>query len=194
MVAEKKIPETFILVNTSYLDFILNDVKQNFERILSRPLPSLDLVGLLTYISMDAGAQTRQSGTDVLFLSEYRDVVVKNCEPSELKDVLDGKACMSDVGEMTFAFSNTEGFTSLQELYADTMRHLCKIKGLKRICLLYGDKDTDEIRDEIVRIKPDNVDIVLFRMDRQESKDSLKHELLIYPLLKAFGVRSEELG
>lgn len=190
---EKKIPETFIVVDTSYLDFISNDVKQNFERILARPLPSFDLVGLLTWLSMDAGAQTAKSGSDVLFLSDLSDVHIRNCEPENLRQTLDGKACMTEIGEMTFAFSNTEGFTTLKDLFSDTANHLCKIKGLKRIALVASDSELDEMTPELLKNKPENVDIVMFRMDRKEPEGSIRHELLIYPLLKAFGVRSEEL-
>lgn len=193
MEEEKKIPETFMLVNASYLDFIVNDVKTNFERILSRSLPGLDLVSFLVYMSMDAGAQTEQSGTDVLFLSDMPGVIIRNSVPEDLKGELDGKACMTEVGEMSFSFSNTEGFTSLKELYSDTVQHLCKIKGLKRICLVASDSEMDEMKDLLLKSKSKNVDIVLFRMDHKESDSALKHELLIYPLLKAFGVRSEEL-
>lgn len=193
MEEEKKIPETFILVDTSYLDFISNDVKLNFERILARPLPSFDLVGLLTYLSMDAGAQTPVSGSDVLFLSDLPDVHIRNCEPGNLKATLDGKACMTETGEMTFSFSNTEGFTTLKDLFADTVGHLCKIKGLKRIALIASDKDFDEMSADLLKNKPENIDVVMFRMDHKEPTGSLRHELLIYPLLKAFGVRSEEL-
>lgn len=190
---EKKIPETFIVVDTTYLDFILNDVKQNFERIISRRLPPLDLVGFLVYLSMDAGAQTQQSGADVLFLSDMSDVNIKNCEPDCLKKTLDGKACLTEVGEMTFSFSNTEGFTSLSELYSDTVLHLCKIKGLRRIALIASEEEFDKMKDSVTKNKPDNMDVVLFRMDKKESDNTLRHELLIYPLLRAFGVRGEEL-
>lgn len=193
MEEEKKIPETFILIDTSYLDFVSNDVKQNFERILARPLPAFDLVGLLTYISMDAGAQTAKSGSDVLFLSDLPDVHIRNCEPANLKKELDGKACMTEIGEMAFSFSNTEGFTTLKDLYTDTVNHLCKMKGLKRIALVASETFLDEISAEILKNKPESIDVVIFRMDHKESLEGLRHELLIYPLLKAFGVGAEEL-
>lgn len=187
------LPETVILIDTPFLDFIVNDVRVNFERILSRKLPDLDLVGFLVYLSMDAGAQSNKGGAEVVFLSDDTELVLRSCSPKDLKAQLDGLACMTDVGEMSFTVVKTEGFTTLKDLYKDTTLHISKLKGIKRIAIVAGDADFDLIRNEIAENKSDSIDIIDFRMDRQHFDDSLKTEMLIYPMLKAFGVRSEEL-
>lgn len=188
------LPETVILIDTPYLDFIINDVKGNFERILSRKLPDLDLVSFLVYLSMDAGAQSDKGGAEVVFVSDDENFVLSSCSPKDLRSQLDGLACMTEIGEMSFTVARTEGLTTLKDLYKDTILHINKLKGIKRIALVTDDADFDMIRNEIAESKSDNVDIIDFRMDRKTFDDTLGTELLIYPMLRAFGVRSEELS
>lgn len=190
---ESKLPETVILADSSFLNFIVSDVKTNFERILTKSLPKMDLVSFFVYIAMDAGAQSQLGDAEVVLLCNAEDAVLHDAMPSDLKKELDGKACKTEVGEMSFTCVDSEGFASTKDLLTDVYTHICKIKGLKRIAFIADDTTFDSVRDEILKNKPENVDLTKFRMDRQVSETEIRHEILVYPVLRALGVRSEDL-
>lgn len=193
MSEERKLPETVILADSSYLNFIVSDVKTNFERILAKPLPKMDFVSFFVYVAMDAGAQSQLSDAEIVLLCNSEKAVMRDTQPSDLKRELDGKACKTEVGEMSFTCVDSEGFAATKELFSDVYSHICKIKGLKRIALIADDADFDSIREDILKEKPKNVDLVQFRMDRQVSDTDIRHEILVYPVLRALGVKSEDL-
>ena len=50
-----KLPETVMLIDAAFLNFVIVDLKKYFENQLNRPLQQIDLSSLTTYLALDAG-------------------------------------------------------------------------------------------------------------------------------------------
>lgn len=186
-------PRNVVVVDVAYLNGIISDFKHSFERMLGRVLPDMDLVTLLTCVAMDAGMEAGGEGVDVVLVGSPGSAVLEHCSPSRIHEELDGRACGSAVGEMSFMLATTEGFASADAMCGEVALALSAIEGLRRLVLLVGDGafEPSGLNQE-GRKQP--LEVVRFVMGDAAWHDGWRTETLAYPMLKAFGVRGEELS
>ena len=68
MEEEIKMAETVMLIDASFLNFVTEDIKKNFERMLNRELQEMDLSHLFTYLALDAGIVEGQNEIQIFFI------------------------------------------------------------------------------------------------------------------------------
>ena len=186
-------PRNVVVVDVAYLNGIIGDFKHSFERMLGRVLPDMDLVTLLTCVAMDAGMQAGTEGIDVVLVGSPGSAVLEHCSPSRIQEELDGRACGSAVGEMSFMLATTGDFASSDALCGEVVLAVSGIKGLRRLVLLVGDGAFDPSAF-VQEGRRQPLDVVRFVMGGASLDDGWRTETLAYPMLKAFGVRGEELS
>ena len=190
---EVKFSETVMLVDAAFLNFVITDIKKNFERMLNRPLHDVDLSDLFVYLGLDAGLNIGKNEVQVLLIYDTESAKLSYCHPSDLAKELNGTAFQdSTLGEFLFYSFQPEGMAALEDLYLESLTLLTEAKEVKKLVVIsfneeYGDK-VSAILD-----KAEDKEIVQFRMNEPGKETGYRWEILAYPLMQALGIRGDEL-
>ena len=117
-----KLPANVILIDVAYLNFMINDIKKYFERRLDRSLQQIDLALFIEYLAMDASYPIGQNQTQILLAFDNDSAQLYNCQPSDIRNELDGMAFSGDMGEFMFAGVPCEEMVSRDALILDLLR------------------------------------------------------------------------
>ena len=110
------------------------------------------------------------------------------------KKELDGVAFDSSLGEFLFASAFTEGVVSREELFLDILTIALESKDVKHLIVLSFDEEYgDEVLDKLNQKDLDK-SIVQFRMREPQAQLHFKWDMLVFPLMKAFGIESSEIN
>lgn len=191
---EKKLSaETAILIDACFLEMLTTDFKKNFERIIGRELNIIDLSELLTYIALDGGITPGENDIDVLFIYSSEHPSFSNCIPARLDTELNNVAFKNSIGEFTCRTFPNERIVSTDDMFVDSLQIIAEAKEVKRLLVVgyneeYGDK-IEEVLD-----KTEGKIITQFRMDEPKEKKKYATEIIAYAVMKALGIKGEELN
>lgn len=185
--------ETVMLIDASFLNFVVNDIKKAFEGMLNRPLQTVDLSELMTYFALDAGVTEGGGQIQVLMIYDRDSVKLANCQPSDLKKELNDTAFKNQFGEFCFNSFQPEDMATLEQLYLESLKVVAEAQSVKRLILISNNEEYGEkIRAELP--KRGDMKVIQFRMDEPGSQISAHWELLMYPIMQALGIRGDELN
>lgn len=191
---DKKIalPETVILIDAAFLNFVVSDLKRYFEKFLKRPLQEIDLSLLTTYLALDAGIGEGDNKVQLLFVFDKNSSELMHCSPSDLKEELNGVAFSCQFGEFSFSGVPCEDMVTREELFLDLLEIISDSADVKKLIVIsfneeYGDKVTallNKVQEKVV---------IQFRMNEPEDTVEYQWEMLAFPLMQAFGIKGDEL-
>lgn len=184
--------ETVMLIDASFLNFVVNDIKKAFEGMLNRPLQTVDLSELMTYLALDAGVAEGEKQIQVILIYDKECTKLVNCNPSGLEKELNDTAFKNQFGEFCFNSFQPEDMATLEQLYLESLKVVGEAKTVKRLILvsnneLYGEKVMNSLSER------EDMEVIQFRMNEPERQISTHWELLIYPVMQALGIRGDEL-
>lgn len=184
--------ETVMLIDASFLNFVVNDIKKAFEGMLNRPLQTVDLSELMTYLALDAGVAEGEKQIQVILIYDKECTKLVNCNPSGLEKELNDTAFKNQFGEFCFNSFQPEDMVTLEQLYLESLKVVGEAKTVKRLILvsnneLYGEKVMNSLSER------EDMEVIQFRMNEPERQISTHWELLIYPVMQALGIRGDEL-
>lgn len=184
--------ETVMLIDASFLNFVVNDIKKAFEGMLNRPLQTVDLSELMTYLALDAGVAEGEKQIQVILIYDKECTKLVNCNPSGLEKELNDTAFKNQFGEFCFNSFQPEDMATLEQLYLESLKVVGEAKTVKRLILvsnneLYGEKVMNSLPER------EDMEVIQFRMNEPERQISTHWELLIYPVMQALGIRGDEL-
>lgn len=190
--AQIKLSETVVLIDTTFLNFVIMDMKGYFERTLQRPLPEIDLSVLTTYLTLDAGVTEGMNEVQFLFVYDKDSTCLYHCQPSNLETELNGVAFRSPCGEFLFASVPSEGMVSREDLFLDLLTIVSDSADVKRMVIL---SFNEEYGDEVTKVLNgvQGKAIVQLRMNEPECPVKYKWEMLAFPIMQALGIKAEEL-
>ncbi|MEY8708387.1 DUF6621 family protein [Bacteroides faecichinchillae] len=187
-----KLSETVVLIDAAFLNFVIMDMKRYFEETLQRTLQEIDLSMLTTYLTLDAGIVEGKNEVQFLFVYDKDSNKLQNCQPSDLKNELNGVAFQSPYGEYLFASVPSEGMVSREALFLDLLSIISDSADVKKMIIIsfneeYGDKVTTVLSE--VKEK----EIIQFRMNEPQIPVEYKWDMLAFPVMQALGIRADEL-
>lgn len=187
-----KLSETVVLIDAAFLNFVIMDMKRYFEETLQRTLQEIDLSMLTTYLTLDAGIVEGKNEVQFLFVYDKDSNKLQNCQPSDLKNELNGVAFQSPYGEYLFASVPSEGMVSREALFLDLLSIISDSADVKKMIIIsfneeYGDKITTVLSE--VKEK----EIIQFRMNEPQRPVEYKWDMLAFPVMQALGIRADEL-
>ncbi|WP_125041115.1 DUF6621 family protein [Bacteroides faecalis] len=187
-----KLSETVVLIDTAFLNFVITDMKGYFEETLQRTLQDIDLSMLTTYLTLDAGIVEGKNEVQFLFVYDKDSNKLQNCQPSDLKNELNGVAFQSPFGEYLFASVPSEGMVSREDLFLDLLSIISDSADVKKMIIIsfneeYGDKVTTILSE--VKEK----EVIQFRMNEPQIPVEYKWDMLAFPVMQALGIRADEL-
>lgn len=188
-----KLPENVMLIDVAYLNFVIKDMQNYFERALNRQLQVIDFAELVSYLALDADYKKSDQETHVVLVYDKDSAHLYHSTPSDITSDLNGMAYKDQFGEFAFAGVPTEGLTTRGELFIDLLQIAIESKDTKRIVVLSNNEELDKSITTMLNDVTDK-EIIQFRM--QESDQSLKYrwQFLPYPIMQALGIRGDELN
>lgn len=196
-----KLSKTVMVIDVAYLNFVINDLKNYFERKLERSLQKIDLALFAMYLAMDAGIEEGENDVQILLLYDKESEELHHCMPCDVKQELDGVAFRGSLGEFSFMAVPSEGFVSRGELFLDLLRIILNSADVEKMVVVsfneeYGEDVEDILKEYIDRMTEGNEsekDIIQFRMEEPVSPVGYLWKMLGYPLMTALGIKGEEL-
>lgn len=187
-----KLSETVVLIDAAFLNFVITDLKNYFEKKLARTLQDIDVSVLTTYMMLDAEMCDQKNDVQFLIIYDAKSSNLIHCHPSALKDELNGVAFQSPFGEYSFASVPSEGMVSREELFLDLLSIVADSADVKKMIVAsfneeYGDKVSDILNDV------EGKDVLQFRMNEPDSPVNYKWDMLAFSVMQALGVKAEEL-
>lgn len=192
MEQENKFTGTVILVDVSFLNFVIEDLRMNFEKMLKRNLQDVELDKLFTYIALDAGLREGHNEIQVLMIYDESSEQLRYCRPSDLKKELNDTAFRNSIGEFSFFSFQPEKMATLEELYLESLKLVADAKEIEKLIVISFNEEYGIKVNEILN-KVDGKEIIQFRMNEPEYPVTYRWEVLAYPVMQALGIRGEEL-
>ena len=189
--------ENVILADADYMDGVAFNLTVNFERMLGRRVPPADTALWAECVALDGGVSPSnlpngEKGVQVVLVHEREHTALKNFEPGNYTEELDGKAVQSRVGELVFNAVQTEDLAPKEQLMKDLLQLLCEQKAVKRLMVVVDDTMAGVLRPILQRNDSDERRTTLLTMQPIQG-GAYRHVLLGYSLMAALGISSREI-
>lgn len=195
-----KFSESVILIDVSFLNETVGDIKSYMGERLGRELPDVDLPAWLSYVALDAGLRKGDNEIQVLLVHDGGVEALPHCLPASLKE-LDGRACRTSVGEFAFSCVTAADITTSADLFLDLMELALDSADVKRLALvpfhrLYAGRVEEGLRKfyEEKKVKETTgCQVVYFMMAAPEKPVPCTCDSVLYSLSHVLGIQPEEL-
>lgn len=192
--------ENVILVDGDYIDRVAFDLTVNFERMLERRIPQADLARWLECLALDGGIREEQGTSDnqVILLHSKTKGRLENFIPGSYTDELDGQAFSGNLGEFCLSAVPVEEMTTMEDLFAESLQHICQQPEIKRLMVVGDDRYYHRIRGILdskhsFSSEGDGERFTTVFTMQPMSGGRFQQEILGYSLLAALGIKSAEL-
>lgn len=187
-----KLSQNVMLIDASFLNFVVMDLRKYFERLLKRSLQEIDLTELSSYLALDAGIAEGENEIQMLMVYDKESTVLQHCHPSDLKGELDGVAFKNQVGEFVFAGVPCEEMVSRADLYVDLLGIVADCSNVKRLIVVsFNEEYGQEVTAALSKVE--GKEIIQFRMNEPEEMLAYRWEMLAFPVMQSLGIRGDEL-
>lgn len=198
MTNDVKFSKNVILIDVAFVNEVIAKSKKPMEEQLGRELPNIDLPAWLSYLALDAGLREGDNEIQVLLVHSEGTHTLDCCEPANL-DGLDGMACRTSLGEFVFSTVSPASITNTVDLFLDLMNLTLDSADVECLMLLpfhplYGNEVEDGLRSFFKgKSKEECSKAVYFLMDKLLEPIPCRSDLVAYSILRAFGIKSEDL-
>lgn len=199
MAENVKLAENVILVDVVYFNDVVKDLKRYFELQLGRPLQNIYVEEWASYLALDSGIRGKDNAIEVLFVHDGQTKELLHCDPTDLKKDLNGVGYTNQLGEFAFTSVSSEGLVSRANLYLDLLNIALDSAEVKRLMLVpfiedYGAKLMEVLDEHLRDADPEkSKEVFLFNMDEPAHPAACKWDLLGYSMMRALGIKAEEL-
>lgn len=197
MAENVKLAENVILVDVAYFNDVVKSMKRFFEAQLGRTLQEIYVEEWASFLALDSGLRDGGHKIDVLFVHDRENGRLAHCDPADLDKDLNGVGYTNRLGEFTFTSVSSEELVPRDTLYLDLLDIALNAADVKRLMMLpfmkaYGAKVIEGI-DKYKKNGGPEKEIFLFSMDEPEQLAEGKWDLPGYSLMRALGIKAEEL-
>lgn len=193
-----KFSPNVLLIDVSFINQFVAASKQMLSERLGRTLPDLDLPAWLTYLALDAGLREGDNEVQVLLVHDVSTRRLQACQPADLES-LNGMACRTPLGEFLFSCVTPADIATREELFLDLMTLAQDSADVQCLGLLpshpeYGRKMEEELA-KLLADKDAEVcrKVLYFTLSQPSPEWKFRTDFATFSLLKAFGVKAEEL-
>lgn len=183
-----------IYIDAAYAGTVAFNLTVNFERVLERRIPEADLGLWLDCVALDGG-QKPDAGGEVwaCFFHDASQPVLRCFRPARFGNEIDGKGFDSPVARFTLFDMASEAHVSTPlDLMRATLEAHASEKEVVRQTVVGDLGDWQRMLGEIARDRGDKA-LTLLSMEQPSGRTTFGFENLGFSMLKALGVRAEEL-
>ncbi len=186
--------ENVILVDADYVDKVAFNLIVNFERMLGRRIPQVDITRWIDCVALDGGIREGEHETQVILLHSAKKSQLDNFNPGKFEE-LSGKAFKDHLGEFLINAYPVEDIVGSEQHFCDMLQLVSSQKEVKRVIVI-PDSEQEHIYNK-VRATLKQVDeekrITLLAMQPMANWN-FRQEILGYSLLAALGISSDEIN
>ena len=199
MADDVKFAENVIRVDVANFNAWVQDLKRYFELQLGRPLQNIYVEEWASYLALDSGVRDKENNIGVLFVHDGQTDKLLHCDPADLNKDLNGVGFTNQLGEFSFTSVSSEGLVSRANLYLDLLNIALDSADVKRLMLVpfiddYGAKLMEVLEEHLREADPEkSKEVFLFNMDEPARPLGCKWDLLGYSMMRALGIKAEEL-
>lgn len=187
-----ELPETVAVIDAAFLNLVITDVKNHFEKVLNRPLQEIDLSLLTTYLALDSGITEGDNDVQILFVYDKESTRLVHCQPSDMVNELNGIAFKSIYGEYSFATVTSEGMVSRADLFLDLLTIVSDSADVKKMIVLsFNEEYGKKVTEALCKVK--GKEVFQFRMNEPETPVNYKWDILAYAIMRSLGIKATEL-
>lgn len=192
-----KLSENMIIADADYIDYVAFQLTVQFERMIGRAIPPVDLSRWVVNIALDGGL--RQDGlsheTQVVLIHDEGKRALDNFRPSVYDSELSARAFKDEqLGEFLVNSYAVGSVVSKDDYMLDIVKMVREHPEVKRL-MVVPNAERDDVYDELrhqLRGAPDGLRATLFAMQPMEG-GNFRQEILGYSLMNAMGIMADEL-
>lgn len=193
-----KLSENMIIADADYIDYVAFQLTVQFERMIDRRLPPVDLSQWIVDIALDGGLRQdgKQHETQVVLVHDRKKPRLENFAPADYERDINAKAFRDEqLGEfLVNAFATTD-VAGKDDYILDLVREVTAHEEVRRVMVVpdgeHGDL-YDQLRRELRSVDNDQR-LTLFAMQPMEG-GNFRQEMLGYSLMNALGIKSSEIN
>lgn len=186
--------ENVIIIDVYFLNLLVIDMRQHFEKKLTRKLDNTDIPCLLDFISLDMGLKIgNQNNVTVIWVTDSDCKELDYANMSDIEKDLNGKAFDDNVGHFEMVEAPCKEMVSRRDLMLNLIELLTDAEEVKRIGVL---PDCLEFEDDIFEAldKVTGKETHLFTVSRDKFKANNSHiQSILFPVLAGMNIQGYEL-
>lgn len=188
--------EAVILADADYIDRVAFDLIVNFERMLERRIPQADLARWIDCVALDGGmvptTNHQPPTTNIQVILLHSKPKLENFVPANFADELDGKAFNDNLGEFCISCVPVEELTTMEDLFCDSLQHICQQPEVKRLMVIGDERYYDRIKTTLNNQQAPLITTVFTMQPMPGGR--FQQEILGFSLMAALGIRGEEIN
>lgn len=190
--------ETVIVMDAVYVDKTTGDLIQYFSKVINRSLTTADLSLMLEALALDAGLRPsskdeKKREIQALLIYDEKQPIMKHIVPNDLAQKLNNVAFESNLGEFVLNTYHSSGMTHQPGYLLDALRLVADAQEVKRLIVVADDAFISNKVLPLLNEVEGKESITLFSMNPSSADKGVKWEMLGFSILRALGIRSEEL-
>ncbi len=186
--------ENVIIIDVYFLNLLVKDMRNHFEKKLARKLDDTDIPCLLDFISLDMGMKIgNQNKVLVIWVNDSDCTELDNANMSNVEKDLNGKAFDDKVGNFEMIAAPCKEMVSRKDLMLNLIELLADADEVKRIGVL---PDCLEFEEDIFHAldKIANKETHLFTVDKDKFKANNSNiQSILFPVLAGMNIQGNEL-
>ena len=182
-----------VLIDASYVNQVVGDMRAHFSSVLNRELPQADLACLLECMCLDAGMRGTENPIQVIFIYDSKLPKFTACVPSDLDKELHNVAFKGNLGEFSIYSFQPSEMATREDLFIESLQLLGECKETKRIMAVPDEVEYGNKLEKYIKEMKDKEQITVFGMNPPASKELFDFQILGFAILQALGVRPDEL-
>ena len=192
---EKKIQfaPNVMLVDASYLNKVVEDMRSHFSSVLNRDLPQADLACLLECVGLDSGMRGEENPIQVILIYDAQMPKFTACVPSDMEKELHSVAFKGKLGEFSIYSFQPSEMASREELFTESLQLVGVCKDTKRIIAIPDETAYGNKLDTYIKEMKGKEQITVFGMNPPAVSGLYDFQIIGFAILQALGIRPDEL-
>ena len=191
---EIKFADTVMLIDAIYVDRVVTALSAHFSKVLNRELPAADLSILLECMAMDTQVKPKNGVVQALFIYDKSLTSFTHLQPADLKKELNDVAFKSELGEFQLNTYEPQDMADRETFFLESLKLIVDAKEVKHLVVAPSEEEYASKLPEILKQVDGKEYMGVLGMNPPADKVPFEWGMLGYAVLRALGIRSEELN
>jgi hypothetical protein len=194
---EKKIDftPTVLLIDANELDRLVGQLTPFLEQQIGRKLDKMPIDYFTSYLSLEAAVKpNKEQEIQTLWIYEPSQNKMNHCVPAELNKDYSNMAFRNEIAEFSLNAFTAEDFAQTGDLYVESLQLLLEDKKVNRV-VVFPPKDKLSEIESLLEKQEKAKEVIVFTDSGKylQTKDENRERVVLYPIMKALGVKGDEV-
>lgn len=188
-----KFAPAVILIDATYLNKVVADMRVHFSQVLNRELSQADLARLLECIGLDSGMRGTDNAIQVIFIYNAELPKFTDCIPADFNNELHNVAFKGNLGEFSIYSFQPSDMASCEDLFIESLQLVGVCKDTKRIVAIPDEMSYGNKLDTYIKDMKGKDQVTVFGMNPPAKTELYDFQILGFAILQALGIKPDEL-